>query len=453
MDSVRAAARALLLGGGAAAFLSVVAAVAASGETPPEGTAEVGVQVESPAPGVVVAGNLHHARVSGTALAHGSRATRYDIVLVLDVSGSTAAASGADIDGDGIVGVNPKNEFTQHLPPGAVPDVLSTDPQDSVLHAQVRAARALLDDLDPRRVRVGIVSFSGDVDPATGRRQSITQQDGRVEIGLTDDYAAVEQALRAVLARGPHGATNFAAGIRTALVELSGLAGAQSAADPTRQKVILFLSDGLPTFPIGKGSKSDPGDEEAAIRAAELAARAGVTINTYGLGPSALSYPRALTEMARVARGTFTPVQRPGQIVALLGGVTFADVEDVVFTNLSTGDLSTDVRLNPDGTFAGYVPVKEGVNRVRVTALASDGRRGDSEFEFEFEHKTTGARQDVAELERIRRQNRELTLRHRNLEIEAFRAAQRRRLEIDVDEDQPRSEPDTPEAGAESGAP
>ena len=447
MHPARVAARALLLGGGAAAFLSLAAATAAFAETPPEGAAPVGVQVESPAPGLVVAGNLHHARVTGTALAHGSGAKRYDIVLAIDVSDSTKAASGTDVDGDGMVGVNPKNEFTAHLPPGAVPDVFSTDPQDTILHAQAMAARAFLDDLDPRRVRVGLVSFSGEVDPTTGHRRSITQRDARVEIGLTSDYAQVEQALHAIVARGPHGATNFAAGVRTALVELSGLAGAQSSPDPTRQKVILFLSDGMPTFPIGKGSEPDPGDEEAAIRAAELAHRAGVVINTYALGPGALSYPRALTEMARIARGTFTPVQRPGQIVAMLGGVTFADVEDVVFTNLSTGDLSTDVRLNPDGTFAGYVPVKEGTNRVRVTALASDGRRGDSEFEFEFEHKTTGARQDVAELERIRRQNRELTLRHRKLEIEAFRAEQRRRLEISVDEDQGRFEDGAEDAG------
>ena len=51
-------------------------------------------------------------------------------------------------------------------------------------------------------------------------------------------------------------------------------------------------------------------------------------------------------------------------------GVSFANVEDVVFTNLSTGDFSTDVRLNPDGSFQGYVPVREGMNRVRVNALA-----------------------------------------------------------------------------------
>ena len=422
----------------ACALASTSAAAAQQEAGVPEG--EVSVRIESPAPGVAVSGNLHHARVTGTALAHGRGATRYDVMLVIDVSWSTVAASGADVDGDGMVGVDPHNEFTKNLPPGAVPlSMRSTDPQDTILHAQAAAARTLLRELDPRRVRVGIVTFSGEVNPVTGERKSITQRDARVEVELSEDHDEIERALRAIVARGAHGATNYGAGVRAAVVELSGLAGAESTPDPTREKVILFLSDGAPTFPFGKGSKVDEGDEESAIRAAELARRAGIVINTYALGPAALTYPRALTEMARVSRGTYTPVQRPGGIIALLGGVTFADVEDVVFTNLSTGDLSTDVKLNPDGTFAGYVPVKEGTNRVRVTALASDGRRGDSEFEFEFEHHALGARDQVAELERIRRQNQSLELQRRNLEIEAFRAEQRRRLEIVILDDPPDS--------------
>jgi len=394
----------------------------------------VGVQITSPGAGATVANNLHHARITGEALAHGAGARLYDVMLVIDVSHSTRAASGSDVDGDGMVGVNPNVGTALKLPPGAVPrDVLSTDPQDTVLHAQAQAARALLADLDPRRVRVGIITFSGEVNPTTGERLAIDQQDARVEAPLTADYAALERTLRAIVARGPHGATNYAAGIRLAVVELNGLAGAQSTAAPEREKVMLFLSDGLPTFPIGKGSERDPGDEEAAIRAAELASRSGIIINTYALGPAAMKYPHALTEMARVGRGTYTPVQRPGAIIALLAGVTFADVEDVIFTNLTTGDLSTDVRLNPDGSFTGYVPVQEGVNRVRVTALASDGRRGDAEFEFAFEHRDIGDRRQVAELDRIRRQNRHLEIQRRRLEIDAFRAEQRRRVEISVE--------------------
>lgn len=383
-------------------------------------------------PGERVEGFVHQARISGSALADAEKPQSFDVMLVIDVSHSTRTASGGDIDGDGVVGVDPQAEGLAGMFP---PLVRSTDPEDSILHAQVRAARALLQDLDPRRVRVGVITFSGEVDPATGERLSETQHDAELAIALTHDYAEVERALAGVIARGPHGATNFGAGILFAVSELSGLSGARSQPRAEAKKVALFLTDGLPTFPEGKGTEVDSGDEEFALRAAALARTAGVSINTYALGPEALKYNRVTTEIARVTGGTYTPVQSPDDVIALLAGTTFSNIEDVVFTNLTTGDFSTDVRVAPDGAFTGYVPVREGRNRVRVVALASDGTRGELELELDFHLSSLGSRDKLAELERIRRQNRELELKRRSLEIEAFRAQQRRQLEIRVKQD------------------
>jgi Mg-chelatase subunit ChlD len=358
---------------------------------------------------------------------------------VIDVSYSTRAASGGDVDGDGVVGLDPVAEGLGGLLPT---DVRSTDPEDTILRAQVRAAEALLADLDPRRVRVGVISFSGDVDPATGERVSETQQDAQLAMPLTSDYGAVRRALAAIVARGPNGATNFGAGILLAVSELGGLSGARSQPRADAKRVVLFLTDGLPTFPVGKGTVVDPGDEEFALRAAELAHTAGISINTYALGPEALKYNRATTEIARLTGGIYTPVQRPDDVIALLAGTSFSDVEDVVLTNLTTGDFSTDVRLAPDGSFAGYVPVREGRNRVRIVALASDGTRGEIELELQFSLSRVGSPDKLAELERIRRQNRELDLKRRSLEIEAFRAQQRRSVEIRVQGGEGQGEPD-----------
>jgi hypothetical protein len=422
---------------------SALLAVAALGFAPGATAAEAGdvrVSVSSPAPGGKLRDYLHQARIEGAALAETGGPDQFDVMLVLDVSDSTKVASGTDVDRDGQVGVNPHNEL---LPPGAyAADVFSTDPGDSILQAQVLAARSLLQGLDPRRVRVGLATFSGEVSPTTGERKSIDQQDAWLEVPLTSDYAAVDRALGAVLARGPNGATNYAAGIRLAIVELGGLSGAKSAARQGASKVILFLTDGIPTLPVGKGNREDPGDGEAALRAAQLAHSAGITINTYALGPSALQYPRVVTEMARMTVGTYTPVQNPGDIVTLLQGVTFADVEDVVLTNLTTGEFSTDVRLAPDGSFTGFVPVREGRNRVRVSALASDGSRGSVELEFDFEHNQVGDRSRLSELERIREQNKALELHRLGLEIEQFRSDQKKRIEIEAE----RPAPAPPEA-------
>ena len=419
------AAAALVFGAAAVASPSAARAAEGGGEAAP-----VQILIDSPAPGARVAERVHQARIEGSAAAQPSGPTRFDVMLVIDVSQSTRAASGVDIDGDGVVGVNPHHEL---LPPGAFPpDMLSTDPDDSILHAEIGAARALLESLDPKRARVGVVTFAGEMDPLTGLRKRLDQADAWLEVPLTSDYHQVRQGLVAVLARGARGATNYAAGIRLGVRELASLSGAQSEPRPDARKVMLFLSDGTPTFPVNKGSVVDDGDIEAAARAAALAQRAGITINSYALGAGALQYPKALTELARVTRGTYTPVQNPGDIVVLLQGVSFANVEDVVFTNLSTGDFSTDVRLNPDGSFYGYVPVREGENRVRVSALASDGRRATVEFDFQFAEEGLSDREQLRELERLRRITRELELQREAERIEAFREEQRKELLLEA---------------------
>jgi Mg-chelatase subunit ChlD len=415
----------------AAAAGLVVCAAGARADSP------VQLRLESPMPGARVEGFVHQARISGSALADAADPRTFDVMLVIDVSYSTRAASGGDIDGDGVVGVDPVAEGLGNLFPS---DVRSTDLDDTILRAQVRAALKLLEDVDARRVRVGVITFSGDVDPATGERVSETQQDARLEIPLTGDYAAVRDALAGVIARGPNGATNFGAGILLAVSELNGLTGARSQPRADARKVVLFLTDGLPTFPVGRGTDVDPGDEEFALRAAELAKAAGVSVNTYALGPEALKYNRVTTQIARSTGGVYTPVQSPDDVIALLAGTSFSDIEDVVFTNLTTGDFSTDVRLAADGGFTGYVPVREGRNRVRIVALASDGTRGELELELDFALSQVGSRDKLAELERIRRQNRELEIKRRSLEIEAFRAQQRRSLEIRVRADDVRKE-------------
>ena len=237
------------------------------------GDDRVRILIDSPAPGVQVESQVHQARICGNAVAEGDEPLLYDVMLAIDVSASTRAASGVDVDGDGEVGANPLLEL---LPPTAYSaDTLSSDPEDSILHAEVAAARGLIERLDARRVRVGVISFAGEVDPMTGKRKHLDQQDAWVDAPLTADFAQIQRTLDAILARGARGATNFAAGVRLGIRELSGLSGARSAPRPDAKKVILFLTDGAPTLPSGRGNQIDPGDSEAAVRAAQVAHRAG----------------------------------------------------------------------------------------------------------------------------------------------------------------------------------
>ncbi len=399
----------------------------------PPALAERGVrlEVQRPVQGERVENRLHRAFVQGSAAALGAEDHQFDVILVLDVSQSTGVASGSDIDGDGEVGIDPRE-----LPPGIfAKGALSTDPEDTVLHAEVRAAEALLQELNPEHVHIGLVTFSGAFDPSTGRRRVAGQVDAWLEVPLTNDYDALRTATYEVLARGPHGATNFAEGIRLAVRELAGLPGAHSRPRPHAKKMILFLTDGAPTFPVGRASVVDAGDVDAAVGAAGLAARAGVAINTYAIGGGALRMPRAVTEVARVTGGHYTAVRSPGDIVAALRGVSFVDVDDLVLSNLSTGDLSTDVSLAPDGSFRGFVPVREGYNRLRVTALATDGSRAHHDIEIEFGATELTDRELALELERLRHRSRELVLEGDRERIEEFRRRARKELEVEIERD------------------
>jgi Mg-chelatase subunit ChlD len=394
----------------------------------------VAIRVDSPAAGSLVESELHMAELEGLASAQGEGSRGYDVMIVLDVSKSTQSASGADVDEDGVVGEDP--HLGLFAPGEYADDVYSTDPEDTILHAEVKAARILIDGLDATRVRVGLVTFSGEVDPQTGTQRSPDQRDATLQVPLTQDFAKVRGALARVLATGPNGATNFAAGLRLATQELAGLSGAASAPRPGARPVILFLTDGVPSFPAGQATVSDPGDLEAAVAAARVAQAAGIRINTYAVGPDALAKPKAATEVARVTLGTYTPVTEPGAIVAALQSVSFANVEDVGVVNLTTQESAPDVRLNPDGSFQAFVPVREGRNRVLVNALASDGSEANFELEFDFKVAQKKGLEKQAELARLRKLNDELI---RHLEAERIKRARReqriqRELEIRVEQ-------------------
>jgi hypothetical protein len=405
-----------------------LAAVEAATAPAPD-PARVRLHIERPTGGSLVESKMHMAEIRGTATHAGGQPKHFEVMIAIDVSQSTREASGADVDGDGEIGEDP--HLGLYLPGEYPDDVFSTDPDDTILAAEVRAARALLESVDSKRVRVGLLTFSGEVDPKTGRQISRNQRDAKLEVALTQDYTRVRRALDGVGARPPRGATNFAAGIRLATQELAGLSGAVSSARPDTKKVILFLTDGFPTFPAGQATVSDPGDLEAAVNAARVAQAAGIRVNTYALGTQALTRPIAATEIARVTLGTFTPVLEPGGIVATLQAVSFANIEDVGVLNLTTREYAPDVRLNPDGSFVAFVPVREGSNRVLVNVLASDGGEASFELEFKFRVKESEGRMKERELARLRRLNDEL-LRH--MEAERIRREKRRqRMEREID--------------------
>ncbi len=179
-----------------------------------------------------------------------------DVMLVIDRSGSTSTSSGSDIDGDLTL--------------------------DSILEAEIFAAKALLDILNPDTTRVGVVSF--------GNSANLLR-------GLTSDFGLVRDALDAILTTGPGGSTNFISAMLSANNEL--MSGrARRGATPVQ----VFMSDGDP----------DAVPTAETIRSVE----SGVIINTFAVGVGA--NPTALQNISDATGGVFTDIQDVGQLVEIL---------------------------------------------------------------------------------------------------------------------------------------
>ena len=326
--------------------------------------------IDHPDAGVIIGGEPG-AFVAGRALVPHNPGFTTDVVFVLDVSSSTRAPSGADVNGNGVVGAGPTSD------PSDLFSLGTTDPGDSILAAEVAAVRRLVVRLDPRYTRVSLVTFAGTMLPGgfLDDDQAVT------ELALTMDYEDLQRALDRVLARGAAGATNMAAGVDQATRELLGLRGAFSKVDPRSQKIVVFLTDGVPTLPFpGDDARNTRSVREAAARAR----KAGARVFPYGIGAEALAGPLALVDLARATDAIFTPVRDPARLSDIFADVEFADIASIDARNVTLDAPAHAVEVGPDGSFGAWLPLAPGRNIVEVTAHASDGRTAKQRITLQY---------------------------------------------------------------------
>ena len=334
--------------------------------------AEPRVQIISPKEGERITQEKNLILVSGKVARETGRSSKIDIFLVVDNSGSTAQYSGSDLGDAGGLPDNPgfSGFPTPQISIGGMglggPPMRNL--RNSILAAEIAAARRLLLQLNPETTRVGVLTFG---------------QEARLLQPLTSDFERLRRVLDDILRGGPFGGTNMVAGIRMAITELMGFGTSEKRTDAV--KVQILLTDGFPTLPIGGSKQATPEDTNLAINAARLAGKAGIKVHVFALGEEALSYPRAAVGIAKESGGTYTPVMRPADVLAVVENTSVIGIDHVQIVNRTTGQKATQLRLAADGFFSSAVPVVEGSNQIDVFARASDGSNASDSITVHFQ--------------------------------------------------------------------
>jgi uncharacterized protein YegL len=317
-----------------AGLLTLLAAASARAE-------KVYLEVDAPRSGDLVREPLGLMEVRGWA-GTGLRG-KHDVIIVLDRSASTFRASGVDVDADGRVGRNFPGEQKEH------PVLWTSDFGDTVISAELLAARRLIERLDPESTRMGLVSFGSNA---------------KLEAPLGSSRAQLLAALDAIPPE-PKGGTYFYGALEEAIVAFG-----KRVQDPAdrRQRQILLLSDGIPTAP-------DPPAAALAtsVRAARNAARAGARISAFALGPSAAQGRALFEEIVAANGGDLVVLSAPADIVEFVPYMSWTSIAKIELENATTREPGRAVRLFPDGSFDGFAPLVPGRNELRLKAQSTGG--------------------------------------------------------------------------------
>jgi len=378
--------------------LALLGAGPAADSTPP-GAEQVWIDLAAPIDNTVQKIPVGMIEVQGTTGAGRSR--YHDVAIVIDLSTSTRLPSGIDVDENGKVGKSAPEIREDYWGDGS-PDKLCDDPGDTIAAAELAAVRRLLKLLDPQHTRVALVAF-GDK--------------GELVAPLTATRPELEKALATLDHKhGWYGGTNYASAIDVAI---DALANAPHDDKVERKRSILFLSDGYPTMP-----QPEPEPAKQAITTARKAGAAGDHLHSFALGPEAVRGRDILALMSKLADGTLTEIERPGDVLFHLPSVELSEVADVQLENATSKQPGRAVRVLADGTFDGFVPLERGRNQIQVTATGIGGG-SHQETRVVFYEPAAGMTKDV-ELEVTRL--REL-LRQRTVEVELGREIQKAREE------------------------
>ena len=140
--------------------------------------------------------------------------------------------------------------------------------------------------------------------------------------------------------------------------------------------------------------------------------------------------------MARVSRGRFTPVRKPGDLIQVIENVNFANLDQLTVRNVTLDQPAAELVQKADGGFGALVPVQGGRNVIEVWARASDGTEARAQVAIQFlaGAKPVATPPGLVSLRNQLLEKRIVTLRRDRIEAERERQDETRRaLELEIE--------------------
>ena len=318
-------------------------ALGAHAATAPEAPAEITLTVDAVDVVRRPSGQPGLGYLGGKAFAHEGDIELFDVVFVLDTSGSTADSSG----------LGSTSTWISNIP------MVKVSRANSILGAEVAAVESLLDGFDPRTTRVGIVTFAGSENPYESHAWT--------DSPLTSDYKQTRAALSDRLLIDPDGGTDLAAGLLRGAIELLGTRSADSQPRAHAVRHVVVLTDGLPTLPV-----YDP--VRAAKRAAHSLAKHHIRVHIFAIGAAADAEGRDIEPVATITHGDYHAVKDLSKLSKLLKDIKFESLKELRVQNKTTNAPALELSRDETGAWSALVPFVEGANDIEVVAVASDGR-------------------------------------------------------------------------------
>jgi hypothetical protein len=318
-----------------------------------------------------------------------------DLVILLDVSAATDEPSGLDVDVDGEIGIHP-GRYLRILQPSDY-DLHCTDPDDTILAAEVAAANRLIWHAGGGAYGgISLLEFTTDPFPHASRQAPTP----RVTLGAGALLYRLSELLDGAKPR-PF----------SQLSALQAVLATQGTRRNARRVVAFFAA--TPALAPGGTQAPHAHSHRAASRPEVLSAAtalrsSGIELHVFGFGPSDAVPQPALREFARSAGGTYRQIRMPSEAAGVFGGDLDDLIDGVEIENLDSGTEATDVALSGDGSFSGYVLLHEGANRIRVHLDTPMNVLGDREVVVHFERKEPSSWEILRGLERTHERNRQL---------------------------------------------